>query len=298
MIEELNQSILNALKNNIRTPNPYSVYAFTNECISKYLKGITGFSALSICSSGDQYLNLIYQDFKRINLIDINPLANYYALGIKEALILAFSYEDFKKVITFLFKSNKNNFKLEEQIFNLILKHMLPPYQAFWKPIFKYYTTLQSVYKKDITLFQIITKDSYFSLEEITYYNYYLQTESIYNYIKQNLLKINKSFVLTDLLEYKTNEKYDLILCSNILEYQYLPDINIIGLKKLFEPLKSNLTAKGQIYAAYMYNLYQDGEIRNFPIGGLNITSRELLREKLLLVPSYKKRSENGILIL
>ena len=298
MIEELKQSILNALKNNTRKINDFAVYAFTNECIDEYLKKLTGTNALSVCSSGDQYLNLIGYNFKNINLIDINPLTEYYALGIKRALILGFSFEDYQKIITILFKRNPKDLKLEEQILRYILKFMTSKYKRFWQEIFDFYLKLQTIYQRKITLMQIITQDYYFDLEEITYYNNYLKSKNIYEHIKWNLTKISTSFTLGNLLDYQDNQKYDLILCSNILEHVYCPTLNIQKLKEIYTSLIDLLTENGLLFAAYIYSLYVDGEIRNFPIGGTDITGRDLLKEEMLLLPSYKGTDKNAVLVL
>lgn len=298
MIEELKQSILNALKNNTRKINDFAVYAFTNECIDEYLKKLTGTNVLSVCSSGDQYLNLIGYNFKNINLIDINPLTEYYALGIKRALILGFSFEDYQKIITILFKRNPKDLKLEEQILRYILKFMTSKYKRFWQEIFDFYLKLQTIYQRKITLMQIITQDYYFDLEEITYYNNYLKSKNIYEHIKWNLTKISTSFTLGNLLDYQDNQKYDLILCSNILEHVYCPALNIQKLKEIYTSLIDLLTENGLLFAAYIYSLYVDGEIRNFPIGGTDITGRDLLKEEMLLLPSYKGTDKNAVLVL
>ena len=58
------------------------------------------------------------------------------------------------------------------------------------------------------------------------------------------------------------------------------------------------LNEKGIIYADYIYGLYQDNELRTFPIGGTNITGRELLKEEMKLVPNYRDYDQNAILIL
>lgn len=82
MIKDIQDLILNALKN--KQYSSFQVYAFTNENIKGYLKRIKGDNVLSICSSGDQYLNLLNHGFSNIDLVDINPLTEYYALGISK----------------------------------------------------------------------------------------------------------------------------------------------------------------------------------------------------------------------
>ncbi len=149
MIKDIQDLILNALKN--KQYSSFQVYAFTNENIKGYLKRIKGDNVLSICSSGDQYLNLLNHGFSNIDLVDINPLTEYYALGIKQTMITIFSYEEYIKIITLLFKSLKNITNEEKQIFKILLKYMSPKYRNFWSLIFEFYLQLQTQYKKDLT---------------------------------------------------------------------------------------------------------------------------------------------------
>ena len=297
MLKEVKKVILNALQKNDRNKNDLAVYAFTNENVKAYLKGINGKSSLSICSSGDQYLNLIENNFEDIDLIDINPLTEYYTLGIKQALILGFSYEEYLKVIALLFKKASNK-QLEKEILNYLLNWMLPKYQMFWQEIFAYYFELQATYQRKISLLQILTQDYYFDLDEIKFFNSYLESSENYEKVKNNLSKVNSSFILGNILNYENRKKYDLILCSNVLEYFYHPNLNIKKLQELYHSLLNMLNEKGVIYADYIYGLYQDNELRTFPIGGTNITGRELLKQEIKLVPNYCGQDQNGILIL
>lgn len=296
MLEEVKKVILNALQTNDRSRNNLAVYAFTNENIKAYLEGIKGRSALSVCSSGDQYFNLIGQNFLDIDLIDINPLAEYYALGIKQALILGFSYEEYLKIITLLFKKPAK--ELEKEILEYLLKWMSPKYQIFWQEIFNYYFKLQEKYQREISLLQILTQDYYFDLDEIIFLNHYLEGKEKYERTKHNLLSVNSNFILGNILNYESSKKYDLILCSNILEYFYHPNLDIKRLYQLYQPLLNLLNEQGIIYADYIYGLYQDRELRTFPIGGANITGRELLKEEIKLIPNYRGKDQNAVLVL
>lgn len=297
MLEETKKIIKNALTNNDRRTNYLSVYAFTNENIKDYLKGVEGNIALAICSSGDQYLNLIHQNFNHIDLIDTNPLTEYYALGIKKALILGLTYEEYLKAIKILLKDN-DNLDLERKILNYLLNFMEPKYRLFWQEIFAYYFSLQKLYQRKITLLQILTQDYYFDLTEIKFLNTYLYKKENYDLVRKNLKRTILSFTLGDILNFDSEEKYDLILCSNIMEYIYDPNLDIKKLHKLFANLLTLLNKDGLIYANYIYGLYQDQELRTFPIGGANITGRELLKEEIKLVPSARGEDQNGVLIL
>lgn len=289
--------ILNALKNNIKT-HTERVYAFTNENVDGYLKEVRGDSALSICSSGDQYLNLVIHGFSTVHLIDTNPLSEYYTLGIKRALILGFSYEDYFRVIRYLFKNKSADEYLEKQILLYLLEFMEEKYVLFWSKVFHYYFELQNLYHLDVTLFQLLTQDYYFDKDEISFYNTYLQSKEQYDELKRKIDSVNIKFIWGNILDYSFDQQYDLILCSNVLEHSYYPNCNIKELKHIYEPLLQHLSWYGKIYASYLFDLYQDGDMRSYPIGGLDVRARELLKEEVLFIPSYRKENMNGVLVL
>lgn len=289
--------ILNALKNNIKT-HTERVYAFTNENVDGYLKEVRGDSALSICSSGDQYLNLVIHGFSTVHLIDTNPLSEYYSLGIKRALILGLSYEDYFRVIRYLFKNKAADEYLEKQILLYLLEFMEEKYVLFWSKVFHYYFELQNLYHLDVTLFQLLTQDYYFDKDEISFYNTYLQSKEQYDELKRKIDSVNIKFIWGNILDYSFDQQYDLILCSNVLEHSYYPNCNIKELKHIYEPLLQHLSWYGKIYASYLFDLYQDGDMRSYPIGGLDVRARELLKEEVLFIPSYRKENMNGVLVL
>ena len=66
----------------------------------------------------------------------------------------------------------------------------------------------------------------------------------------------------------------------------------------MYHNLKEHLTLNGKIYASYIYSLYTNGELRTYPIGGTDITGRNLLKEEILLIPSYYLDEQNGVLVL
>ena len=69
-------------------------------------------------------------------------------------------------------------------------------------------------------------------------------------------------------------------------------------LRDLYRHLRQLLKEEGMIEATYIYSLYTKGELRSFPIGGTNITGRELIKEELKLIPNYRDQDQNAILIL
>ena len=79
--------------------NKYSrVYRMTNENLNALNKiiDVKGKDVLTVCGSGDQYLNFILRGAENVDVFDINKLTEYYLI-LKITAILVLSLEDFKK---------------------------------------------------------------------------------------------------------------------------------------------------------------------------------------------------------
>ncbi len=297
--------IFNLIHNQIIGLNSDSnmpVYAFTNENINDLLTKLNLNSTnkvLTIAGSGDQFFNLATKGLSKIDLIDINPLSEYYILGFKLALIKMCDFEDITSIFDLLFKNRHFNFEEEIKILKILVLYMPFKYQEFWQKIIDYYYTLQSKYLKNIKLMQILTKDYYYNLEEITFYNTYLQSKESYQNLQAMLNYLKPTFYHASLYTTKLSTRYDLIFCSNILEYYYHQNMTLPDLKKLYAKLYPNLSPNGLILASYMYSFINNfHEYSNYPIGGKDITSRELLKEELLYVPSYHSNCKDAVLVL
>lgn len=300
LVQIIKQIILQALNSNLY--NKDAVYAFTNENIAGYLESQKiekSAKVLSICSGGDHLLNLGVKNVLNVDLVDTNPMTEYFTLGIKIPLVLAYSFEEFKLVLDFLFKSRNYDLKLEREILYSLLPLMNLKYKMFFKEIFDYYFSLQEQYHGSIKLMQILTTDYYFNMDEITFYNLYLQSESNYNTLRNMILKMNISFRQVNIFAVNENNTYDLVLCSNAIEHTYTPDCDINKLKMLFLNLNSSLKNDGVIMATYIYSFYSTvrEEYKSFPINGTDITDRELLKEELIMIDSYRK-DKDAVLVL
>ena len=90
------------------------VYKETNENINGYMQQLDfkdKKKALSVLASGDHVFNLIYYDILNIDTFDTNRLTEYYALGLKRAALLAFTYEEY---LLFNEKLTDSSISLEE----------------------------------------------------------------------------------------------------------------------------------------------------------------------------------------
>lgn len=304
LLAEIKKLILEVLedKAKLNSFNALQVYAFTNENIAGYTKELEmnpNSKVLTICSGGDHLLNLGVKKFRNINLIDINPMAEYFTLGIKIPLVLASSFDSFKKRLEFLFKSKNYDLDLEKKLLYSLLPFMSLKYRLFFKEVFDCYFSLQEKYHVPIKLMQILTTDYYFNMDEITFYNLYLQEENNFNTLKDTLLHLSLSFRRGNIFDINEESKYELIMCSNALEYAYAPNLDMIGLKEFFANLRKSLNDNGVIYATYMYGLYDKitDSYENFPIKGTDVTSREVLKENLTLLDGFKN-VKDAVLVL
>ena len=304
LLAEIKKLILEVLedKAKLNSFNALQVYAFTNENIAGYTKELEmnpNSKVLTICSGGDHLLNLGVKKFRNINLIDINPMAEYFTLGIKIPLVLASSFDSFKKRLDFLFKSKNYDLDLEKKLLYSLLPFMSLKYRLFFKEVFDCYFSLQEKYHVPIKLMQILTTDYYFNMDEITFYNLYLQEENNFNTLKDTLLHLSLSFRRGNIFGINEESKYELIMCSNALEYAYIPNLDMTGLKEFFSNLRNSLNDNGAIYATYMYGLYDKitDSYENFPIKGTDITNREVLKENLIILDSFKNAND-AVLVL
>ena len=304
LLAEIKKLILEVLedKAKLNSFNALQVYAFTNENIAGYTKELEmnpNGNVLTICSGGDHLLNLGVKKFRNINLIDINPMAEYFTLGIKLPLVLASSFDTFKKRLEFLFKSKNYDLDLEKKLLYGLLPFMSLKYKLFFKEVFDYYFNLQEKYHVPVKLMQILTTDYYFNMDEITFYNLYLQGEENFNTLKDTLKCLCVSFQRGNIFDINEKDTYELIMCSNALEYAYIPNLDMTGLKEFFSNLRNSLNDNGAIYATYMYGLYDKitDSYENFPIKGTDITNREVLKENLIILDSFKNAND-AVLVL
>lgn len=282
--------------------NREQVYAFTNENIAGYINDLdlnTNTKSLTVCSGGDHLLNLGVNDVLDVDLIDVNPMAEFFTLGIKIPLVLAYPFNDFFPVIEFLFKSKNYDLDLERNILYGLLPFMNLKYKLFFKEIFDYYFMLQERYKVPVKLLQILTTDYYFNRDEIVFYNLYMQGEDNYNKLRANIRKMRLSFQRGSVFDIDNKDYYDLVICSNALEHTYIPECDLAKLKVFLNSLVNSLTSKGIVMASYMYGFYDstNNSYDNYPIKGTDISIREVLKEELILLDNYKN-SKDAVLVL
>lgn len=223
--------------------NPYnSSYLFTTENISGYMPDLSGKRILTVCSSGDHYLNALLNGAQQIDLFDINCLS-FMVLKLKRVALVNLDRDKFLSYFGIL---NKEHI-LDYNIYIKFSKYLDEETYIYFNQLYdwscksgKFLYSATSVFFEDRS-------------EPITYFrcNDYLKEEN-YDIIKRKLSKLNDiSFLWTDVmnLESKLSDLYDAIFLSNIQDYQKM-DVYILmalGLKKYLNP-------DGKIYMSYLYN--------------------------------------------
>lgn len=181
-------------------------YCFTNENIKGYLKlvdfeGKT--SALSVLASGDHAFNLILNGITNVDTFDVNKLTEYIALGLKRAMILKYSYDDFFIVMKSLCGYD-TPIECIYEIISGILPYMEDKHRIFWQEIIDFNSKIQKGHFVGVNLIHMLTVN--FG-EKYGYIrgNEYLQSEEAYNKLKINLANAKINFKSTNAINLMVN---------------------------------------------------------------------------------------------
>ena len=261
--------ILEKLNNN--SCNFYRAHLFTTENISGFSKKISfkDKTILTVCSSGDQAFNMIYNGAKEVNLFDIDIFTKYY-FYLKEAAVRGLNYEDFLK-----FFSTRNFFN--NKLFSLDIYLEFRKYinddkiRHFWDYLFCHYPG------KSILESSLFVPDNNYT-KTIIERNDYLKSEYDYEILKENLkMKKFKFFNINLFKEFITDDKkYDFIYLSNIFDYLNTENeiIYLEKIKDIILKMKNNLTNDGMIAVSYLYFYFDDF------LNSLNVDSLSYLKNR------------------
>ncbi len=198
-------------------------YLLTNENIKGLLEleNISDYhNALVVCSSGDQVFSLINKGILDIETFDINLMAEYIALGLKKAMIMKYSYQDFLANLKVLL--NKN-ISLEEltSILSSLLPYMDEKYRIFWQSIIDYNYNLQKSIENKKNLILLFCRVNDLMLQRYSKRIPFLENEEEYNKLKNNLQKANINFKEANAVSLPRTYKKssDIIMLSNVLDY-------------------------------------------------------------------------------
>lgn len=239
-------------------------YMFSNEYLHTFMSqlGINGKTVLTTGSSGDQILFSQLYGAKRVTCFDINPFSKYiYAL--KAAYIKKLSYQQFYNMVTN--KHNGFNEMLNPDNYEKIADNLEEECRYFWDNVF------DAGLNTDTSIFTHTTKIDVFKCR-------YVSDALTYNNLKAALASSNCdiNFITCDIRDLPSSlaadDKYDVVLLSNIYDYHYMlnkynkdaktdkeKDASFVAGKKVFKQIvetlaQNNLNTNGKIQIGYRYN--------------------------------------------
>lgn len=274
-------------------------YLWTNENIKEYInkKYISEYnSALSVTASGDHLFNLILNNVLNIDTFDTNTLTEYNVLGLKKALIEKFKYNDFLTICELI---ANNMLTLEETTY--LIKDLLPlmdkKYRKYWQNISEYNYQLQKNNDEYLDLFAMlfinITEKNKFIRR-----NSYLMGKDNYDKFKENMMRANINFYCTNainILDTFPNQKYDVILLSNILDYITI-NWNYEQLKKFEDELLFITNNNGKIFLAYLLNYYNKNNKNIFRRA--DIKKEELINEIIIELKEKDYKHNDAVILI
>ena len=283
-------------------------YIYTNENIDGYLKLVSMSdreNALTVLASGDQAFNLITKGIMDIDTFDINLLSEFYALGLKRAMILKYSYKDF---LVNMRKLEKGSGIKSEEIYSII-KGLFPfmehHHKIFWSSLIDYDNKLRKHKWVKYNLIQLLTISDY-KYHDIC--NNYLNNKENYDLLRSRLSKCNISFKGINAIDlpYGFNSRYDLILMSNILDY-FAPywgrDWSYKKLYEYEEKLTKLAKQNAIIFLKYIYCCFEFYDVKQLPNSKIifrdsNFDVHEMDREKLKEISTKKGGAIDSMLLL
>lgn len=274
-------------------------YLWTNENIKEYInkKYISEYnSALSVTASGDHLFNLILNNVLNIDTFDTNTLTEYNVLGLKKALIEKFKYNDFLTICELI---ANNMLTLEETTY--LIKDLLPlmdkKYRKYWQNIFEYNYQLQKNNDEYLDLFAML----FININEKNNFirrNSYLMGKDNYDKFKENMMRANINFYCINainILDTFPNQKYDVILLSNILDYITI-NWNYEQLKKFEDELLFITNNNGKIFLAYLLNYYNKNNKNIFRRA--DIKKEELINEIIIALKEKDYKHNDAVILI
>lgn len=276
-------------------------YFATNENVKDSFKHLD-FShinhALSVLSSGDHVFSLIGNGVLNIACFDINTFTEYYALGLRRALILKNNYTDF--IIELSKLINSEDFDEVMTILEELLPFMDLKHRHFWKELLNYNYQVQKESDTKLNIIKLIThantKGIYKSVD-------YLQNSERYNKLRDNLSKSNIYFKQADITELPSifEPQFDLIILSNILDYM----LDNWGIWWTYEKLQEFerelykiLSPHGTIMLKYIFNFISYTGFSATKIALYSkVKTEDLTNESIIKIPSIMDNVADGLIL-
>ena len=215
------------------------VYRMTNENLNALNKiiDVKGKDVLTVCGSGDQYLNFILRGAENVDVFDINVLTEYYLI-LKITAVLVLPLTEFRKFFIgceTLRPCTERSF-FDSNIYSKISPYLPPHVRMFWDIIYseneKSLTDYSSSFINFIQSgfnFSYLLPGAYKKLQIL------LERKELPKFYECDLLDIAKV----------TNGPYDIAYFSNIFDYIYSDDIKLREAKVFLEGIRNLLKTDG-----------------------------------------------------
>ena len=272
------------------------IFMSTNENIKDCLNLIdfkNKYKALSVMASGDHTFNLITKNIFDVDTFDTNMLTEYYVLGIKRSMIIKYTYKEYIEKYKLFTNMNASLEDITGTLYDL-LPLMDMKYRLFWEKVVDFNYMIQKDKQNKINLFYMI----FVNLNHIDFLiknNNYLSSEKEYNNLKNNILKSNIRFNnvnAINLSDFYKNNRYDIVLLSNILDYfgkEYKKINKVFNYKELlkYEDSIFNIMNRDCIlFLKYIINFSKSNFVRNSVFMDSFIKTSEFTRESIYRVPN------------
>lgn len=272
------------------------IFMSTNENIKDSLNLIdfeNKYKALSVMASGDHLFNLINKNIFDIDTFDTNMLTHFYVLGIKRSMIIKYTYQEYIEKYKLFTNINASLEDITETLYDL-LSLMDMKYRLFWKKVIDFNYIIQKDKQNKINLFYML----FVNLNNIDFLinnNNYLSNENEYNNLKNNITKSNVRFNninATSLSNFYKDNKYDIVLLSNILDYfgkEYRKINKVFDYKELLkyeDSILSIMNKDGVLFLKYIINFARNNLVRSNVFMDSFIKTSEFTRESIYKVPN------------
>lgn len=273
-------------------------YSTSNEDLVALFEAVNvkGKRVLTVGSSGDQTLYAILNGAKEVHLVDLCPYAKVF-LDYKISAIKTFTYEQFVENFRFMYIKNLVNGKnryvtdtdfVTSDVYKKISHNMDAESRDFWDNYF-----LEMDKAVDFTIDAV---DSVVGAEFT-----YLKDKNTYDKLKEKLKRgeFVVKFTNDDIIHFsqnlKNNERYDVILLSNLIDYIsknfILFDSGQVIKKfknQIFNNLSLHLTTGGVMQVDYLFEDFFPIDKTNFPVHNeyVGTFKKYLGRKNIKLVPS------------
>jgi len=271
-------------------------------------------SALTVLASGDQLFNLVLGGVENIETFDSNLLTEYYVFGLKKAMILALNYKEFL-IITKKLYDNATTLSEITEILQSFLPYMEEKYKTFWQTIIEYNYNMQKNSNHTLNLMHMLSiNGNIIDDMDTVSFNPYLTSQENYEKLKSKLktLKVGFKNIDASKIDKYYQDKYDIIILSNILdffEWKWGNNWSYANLESYKKRLFQILNNDGIVFLNYIFSSPIEELIVNSSVYEEDLTDEELYRvqniskfyaqDKILLsrqkTPIYSEKAAHSI---